>query len=83
MEYYNVSEDSYFNRLIDGLVILVLGVAIGVVLSQILLTKEVTTITTRSRVTKQQDALSEEHGVVEQEVNFDVDLPKGVKLEEN
>jgi hypothetical protein len=83
MEYYNVSEDSYFNRLIDGLVILVLGVAIGVVVSQILLTKEVTTITTRSRVTKQQDALSEEHGVVEQEVNFDVDLPKGVKLEEN
>ncbi len=83
MEYYNVSEDSYFNRLIDGLVILVLGVAIGVVLSQILLTKEVTTITTRSRVTKQQDALSEEHGVVEQEVNFGVDLPKGVKLEEN
>lgn len=83
MEYYNVSEDSYFNRLIDGLVILVLGVAIGVVVSQILLTKEVTTVTTRSRVTKQQDALSEEHGVVEQEVNFDVDLPKGVKLEEN
>lgn len=83
MEYYNVSEDSYFNRLIDGLVILVLGVAIGVVLSQILLTKEVTTVTTRSRVTKQQDALSEEHGVVEQEVNLGVDIPRGAKLEEN
>lgn len=83
MEYYNVSEDSYFNRLIDGLVILVLGVAIGVVLSQILLTREVTTVTTRSRVTKQQDSLSEGHSVVEQEVNFGVDIPRGTKLEEN
>lgn len=83
MEYYDTATDSYFTRFIDGLVVLVLGVAIGVVLSQITLTKEVTTVTTRSRITKQQDVSSTEPGVIEQEVNFGIDLPDGASLEEN
>lgn len=80
MDYYDIpSQDTGFSRLIDSLVLVVLGIAIGIVISQLLLTSvDITTVSTPSKVKMQNELTSPSsntEGVV--------DLPQGVRLEEN
>lgn len=80
MDYNYISQDSPISKLVDGLVILVLGVAIGVVLSQVLLTDEVTTVTSTSEITRRSD---KSRPAYPNATESSVGLPEGSRLEEN
>lgn len=81
MNYYETSSDSYLARLVDGLVILVLGFAIGIVVSQFLVTEEVSVITTSSQIATRNSKDNDQQS--QTDPRSDVDIPANVKLEEN
>lgn len=74
MNPYQVSQDPVWHRWVDGLVILVIGVAAGVVVSQAMTYTETTTIT--ETVRKVQTAPQIESGV-------STDIPSGIRFEES
>lgn len=77
MDYYNVvSKDSYVSRVVDGLVMLIIGLSIGVVLSQVLsvVTVDYNLVSNNSRVENSGSYVSNDYGI---------DVPRGYTLEEN
>lgn len=72
MNPYQVSQDSIWHRWVDGLVILVIGIAAGVVLSQGLMYEEVTITETVRQV----------QTVPQVESGVSTDVPSGIKVDE-
>lgn len=72
MDPYQVSHDPTWHRWVDGLVILVIGLAAGLVISQASLLQETTTEVIRTVPTAPQV-----------ESGLQTDMPPGVRLEES
>lgn len=71
---YQISVDPAWHRLVDGIILLFIGIAIGVVAAQMLTYQETTTITETIR--QVQTAPQIESGV-------HTDTPSGVRIEES
>lgn len=75
MNHYEISQDPIWHKWLDAFVILAMGVAMGIVLSQFVLAQEVTTVTTTEVAKRIESAPKAELKSVE--------VPVGTKLEEN
>jgi len=75
-DYYKVSQDPAWHRWVDGFVILVIGVAAGLVITQGWLLQQTTTTTTTEIIRRAPAAPQIESGV-------STDAPSGIKIEES
>ncbi len=75
--YQEISQDSFWNRLLDSLVILVVGFSAGMILMQYLMFQELNTPVTTTEIIQQVPTVPQvESGV---EINSD----SGIKVEES
>ena len=76
MNHYEISQDPIWHKWLDAVVILVIGISLGMVMSQAIQPQEVTTVTTTEIVKRSESTpVLEADGVV--------DIPAGTVLEEN
>lgn len=75
---YEISKDPFWYRWLDGLIVLVIGFSIGVVASQVILSEEVTTVTSTTRIINR-DPDTNDEGVSA----LQYDASTGAKIEEN
>lgn len=78
MNPYEVSNDPLWHRWVDGLVILVIGLAAGLVLAQALLIGQTTTTTTTTEIIRRNPTSGPQI-----ESGVQTDVPSGHRVEES
>ncbi len=75
---FQVSNDPVWHRWVDGIVILVIGLAAGLVLAQAMIIEETTTTTTTTT-----DIIRQKPTAPQVESGVNTNIPSGIKVEES